>query len=71
MQLMPFDGFLFASRVMIAKEAHTSASVKDLIAAAAGVEDKDWESTYTKPTGGILTVHSELASPFTRLRHAV
>ncbi|KAJ7808682.1 hypothetical protein B0H14DRAFT_3761317 [Mycena olivaceomarginata] len=46
MQPMPFDGFLFASRVMVAKEAHTSSSVKDLI-----------------PTGGILTVKSELGEP--------
>jgi enoyl reductase-like protein len=42
-QPMAFDGFLFASRVMVAKEAHTSSSVKDLIVAAAGVEDGAWE----------------------------
>lgn len=60
---MPFDGFLFASRVMVAKEAHTSSSVKDLIVAAAGVEDGEWEGTYVKPTGGILTVKSELGEP--------
>ena len=41
-QPMPFDGFLFASRVMVAKEAHTSSSVKDLIVAASGVDDQDW-----------------------------
>ncbi|KAF7374647.1 Fatty acid synthase subunit alpha [Mycena sanguinolenta] len=63
MQPMPFDGFLFASRVMVAKEAHTSPSVKDLIVAAAGVEDAEWEGTYVKPTGGILTVKSELGEP--------
>ena len=62
-QPMPFDGFLFASRVMVAKEAHTSSSVKDLIVAAAGVEDSAWEGTYSKPTGGILTVRSELGEP--------
>ena len=62
-QAMPFDGFLFASRVMVAKEAHTSPSVKDLIVAAAGVGDSAWEGTYTKPTGGILTVRSELGEP--------
>ncbi|KAJ6477506.1 fatty acid synthase, partial [Mycena sanguinolenta] len=62
-QPMPFDGFLFASRVMVAKEAHTSSSVKDLIVAAAGVEDAEWEGTYVKPTGGILTVKSELGEP--------
>jgi len=62
-QLMPFDGFLFASRVMVAKEAHTSSSVKDLIVKAPGVDDKQWENTYTKSTGGILTVRSELGEP--------
>lgn len=62
-QRMPFDGFLFASRVMVAKEAHTSSSVKDLIVAASGVDDKLWEGTYAKETGGILTVRSELGEP--------
>jgi fatty acid synthase subunit beta len=62
-QPMLFDGFLFASRVMVAKEAHTSSSVKDLIVAAAGVDDKAWEGTYAKPTGGILTVRSVLGEP--------
>jgi len=63
MQPMPFDGFLFASRVMVAKEAHTSSSVKDLIVAASGVDDKKWEGTYERSTGGILTVKSELGEP--------
>ena len=62
-QPMPFDGFLFASRVMAAKEAHTSSSVKDLIVGASGVDDGAWEGTYAKPTGGILTVRSELGEP--------
>lgn len=62
-QPMPFDGFLFASRVMVAKEAHTSPSVKDLIVGAPGVGDEQWEGTYDKPTGGILTVRSELGEP--------
>ncbi|CAE6423597.1 unnamed protein product [Rhizoctonia solani] len=62
-QPMPFDGVLFASRVMVAKEAHTSKSVKDLIVAASGVDDSKWEGTYSKETGGILTVQSELGEP--------
>ncbi|KAG5646963.1 hypothetical protein DXG03_001686 [Asterophora parasitica] len=62
-QPMPFDGFLLASRVMVAKEAHTSPSVKDLIVGASGVDDAAWEGTYAKPTGGILTVRSELGEP--------
>ncbi|KDQ57051.1 hypothetical protein JAAARDRAFT_35647 [Jaapia argillacea MUCL 33604] len=66
-QPMPFDGFLFASRVMVAKEAHTSSSVKDLIVAASGVDDAKWEGTYTKETGGILTVRSELGEPIHKI----
>ncbi|KAA1467738.1 fatty acid synthase [Dentipellis sp. KUC8613] len=66
-QPMPFDGFLFASRVMVAKEAHTSSSVKDLIVAAAGVDDAKWEGTYAKETGGILTVRSELGEPIHKI----
>jgi Fatty acid synthase subunit beta/Fas1-like, helical len=38
-QLMPFDGVLFASCIMVAKEAHTSSSIKDLIVAAAGAKE--------------------------------
>jgi fatty acid synthase subunit alpha, fungi type len=45
------------------REAHTSSSVKDLIVAASGVDDAKWEGTYDKPTGGILTVRSELGEP--------
>ena len=46
--LMPFDGFLFSSWVMLAKEAHKSpsnASIKDLIIAMAGVDELQWEGT--------------------------
>ncbi|GBE87869.1 fatty acid synthase [Sparassis crispa] len=67
LQPMPFDGFLFASRVMVAKEAHTSSSVKDLIVAAKGVDDAQWEGTYAKETGGILTVRSELGEPIHKI----
>jgi fatty acid synthase subunit alpha len=63
MQPMPFDGLLFTSRVMVAKETHTSSSVKDLIVGASGVDGTAWEGTYVKPTGGILTVRSELGEP--------
>ncbi len=56
----PIHAVQFCMAVM---EAHTSSSVKDLIIAVSGVEDKDWEGSYSKPTGGILTVHSELGEP--------
>lgn len=67
LQPMPFDGVLYASRVMVAKEADTSPSVKKLIVDAAGVDDVDWEGTYDKPTGGILTVRSELGEPIHKI----
>jgi enoyl reductase-like protein len=66
-QPMPFDGVLFASWVMIAKEAHTSDSVKQLIVEAKGVEDAKWEGTYKGETGGILTVQSELGEPIHKI----
>lgn len=66
-QPMPFDGVLFASRMMVAKEAHTSPSVKQLIVDAPGVDDDKWEGTYDKPTGGILTVRSELGEPIHKI----
>ncbi|KAI5795298.1 acyl transferase domain-containing protein [Peziza echinospora] len=43
---MPFDGVLFGSRMMTAKEAHTSHMAKKAITEAEGVEEKDWEKTY-------------------------
>ena len=64
---MPFNGFLFASRIMVAKETHTSSSVKDLIVAAAGVDDSKWEGTYVKETGGIFSVRSELGEPIHKI----
>lgn len=66
-QPMPFDGVLFASRVMVAAEAHTSPSVKQLIVDAPGVDDDKWEGTYDKETGGILTVRSELGEPIHKI----
>lgn len=64
---MPFDGFLFGSRVMAAKEALTSEDAKKLIAACPGVPDNEWENTYKKPTGGILTVKSEMGEPIHKI----
>lgn len=67
LQPMPFDGVLFGSRVMVAKEADTSPSVKQLIVEAPGVDDAQWEGTYDRPTGGILTVRSELGEPIHKI----
>lgn len=64
---MPFDGCMFGSRMMVAKEAHTSKAAKQAIVDAPGVPDAEWESTYKKPTGGVLTVLSEMGEPIHKL----
>ncbi|MBE3049762.1 DUF1729 domain-containing protein, partial [Candidatus Bathyarchaeota archaeon] len=64
---MPFDGCLFGSRMMVAKESKTSPAAKRAIIAATGIEDSEWEKTYKTPTGGILTVRSEMGEPIHKL----
>ncbi|TVY42212.1 Fatty acid synthase subunit beta [Lachnellula occidentalis] len=64
---MPFDGCLFGSRMMTAKEAHTSKNAKKAIADAEGVDDHKWEQTYKGPTGGVITVRSEMGEPIHKL----
>ena len=64
---MPFDGVLFGSRVMTAKEAHTSPNAKKAIVEAEGVDDVDWEKTYKGPAGGVITVRSEMGEPIHKL----
>ncbi|KAJ2459216.1 fatty acid synthase alpha subunit Lsd1 [Coemansia sp. RSA 2424] len=56
---MPFDGILLGSRVMVAKEAGTSLAAKELIVAAPGLSDSEWQKTYAGPSGGVITVTSE------------
>ncbi|KMP06745.1 fatty acid synthase subunit beta dehydratase [Coccidioides immitis RMSCC 2394] len=64
---MPFDGCMFGSRMMTAKEAHTSKAAKEAIAAAPGVDDSEWEKTYNGPAGGVITVRSEMGEPIHKL----
>ncbi|KAF2803837.1 beta subunit of fatty acid synthase [Mytilinidion resinicola] len=64
---MPYDGCMFGSRVMTAKEAHTSKNAKQAIVDAEGVDDADWEQTYKSPAGGIITVRSEMGEPIHKL----
>lgn len=64
---MPYDGFLMGSRCMVAKETFTSPDAKKAIVEAPGVEDKDWEKTYKGPTGGVITVLSEMGEPIHKL----
>lgn len=64
---MPFDGVLFGSRVMTAKEAHTAKAAKQAIVDAEGLDDADWEKTYKGPAGGVITVRSEMGEPIHKL----
>jgi fatty acid synthase subunit beta len=64
---MPFDGCLFGSRVMTAKEAHTSKNAKKAITEAEGLDDSQWEKTYKGPAGGVITVRSEMGEPIHKL----
>ncbi|EHL02144.1 putative Fatty acid synthase subunit beta [Glarea lozoyensis 74030] len=64
---MPFDGCLFGSRVMTAKEAHTSKNAKKAITEAEGLDDAQWEKTYKGPAGGVITVRSEMGEPIHKL----
>ncbi|MCJ1351418.1 MAG: beta subunit of fatty acid synthetase [Icmadophila ericetorum] len=64
---MPYDGCLFGSRMMTAKEAHTSKNAKKAIADAEGVDDSQWENTYKGPAGGVITVRSEMGEPIHKL----
>ncbi|RAH54459.1 malonyl CoA-acyl carrier protein transacylase [Aspergillus piperis CBS 112811] len=65
--LMPFDGILLGSRVMTVKEAHTSPEAKQLIVDIPGADDAVWDQTYTRPTGGIITVRSEMGEPIHKI----
>lgn len=65
---MPFDGVLFGSRMMVAKEAKTSLGAKKAIVAAPGIDDeRSWDQSYTKPCGGIITVKSEMGEPIHKI----
>ena len=64
---MPFDGCLFGSRMMTAKEAHTSTNAKKAIAEAEGADDSEWEKSYQGPVGGVITVRSEMGEPIHKL----
>ena len=64
---MPFDGLLLGSRMMVAKEAHTSQQVKTLIVQAEGVGNSQWHTSYDRPTGGVVTVNSEMGQPIHKL----
>ncbi|KAK4125894.1 beta subunit of fatty acid synthase [Parathielavia appendiculata] len=64
---MPYDGCMFGSRMMVAKEAHTSSAAKQAIVDAPGLDDAEWEKTYKGPAGGVITVRSEMGEPIHKL----
>ncbi|KAI7904710.1 fatty acid synthase [Cokeromyces recurvatus] len=64
---MPFDGVLFGSRMMVAKEGLASPAAKQAMVDAPGVDDGEWEKTYKGPAGGVLTVLSELGEPIHKI----
>ncbi|KAJ1969223.1 fatty acid synthase alpha subunit Lsd1, partial [Dispira parvispora] len=65
---MPFDGILFGSRMMVALEGNASLGTKQAIVDAPGIAtDAEWEQTYERPTGGVITVTSELGEPIHKL----
>lgn len=65
--LMPFDGVLLGSRMMVAREAHTSPASRKLIYQTPGVSDSDWEKSYTASAGGVVTVQSEMGQPIHKI----
>ena len=65
--LMPFDAILLGSRMMVAKEAHTSLQAKKAIVDAQGVPDLGWVGSYERDTGGVITVLSEMGQPIHKL----
>ena len=64
---MPFDAILLGSRMMVAKEAHTSFQAKRAIVEAKGAADADWASSYDRTTGGVITVLSEMGQPIHKI----
>jgi fatty acid synthase subunit beta len=64
---MPFDGILLGSRMMVAKEAHTSPGAKQLIVQAEGAPDTRWAESYEREVGGVITVNSEMGQPIHKI----
>ncbi|KAJ2481042.1 fatty acid synthase alpha subunit Lsd1 [Coemansia sp. RSA 2131] len=53
---MPFDGVLLRSRVMVAREAFTPASIKQLIVQASGIDPYDLPALFNSDTKGITSI---------------
>ncbi|KAK6075576.1 Fatty acid synthase subunit beta 1 [Seiridium cupressi] len=66
---MPVDGVLLGSRMMVAREAHTSPQAKKLLLKASGVGDSEWQTSYApwSSKSTVLTVVSEMGQPIHKL----
>jgi fatty acid synthase subunit beta len=64
---MPFGGYLFANRAMVARTALSSSLIEDHIVAASGMDDAAWRGSYAALNGGILRVRSELSEPIHKI----
>jgi enoyl reductase-like protein len=58
----PVDGVVYGSWAMLASDSHTSAAVRELMVAAPGCDDSNWEQTHAAKgnKSGIISVISEL-----------
>ena len=52
---------------MVAKEVHTSDSIKQLPIQTPGVDNDKWEQTYKGDMGGVLTTQSKLSEPIHKI----
>ncbi|KAI1179922.1 enoyl reductase domain of FAS1 [Nemania sp. FL0916] len=65
---MPCDGILLGSRMMVATEARTSPAVRKLLVETPGIQDAEWEKSYSQTdAAGVLTVTSEMGQPIHKL----
>ena len=64
---MPVDEMLLGSRVMTAKDAHTSPTVKALIVQTSRTFEFDWHGAYGGYAGRAVTVGSEMGEPIHKI----
>ncbi|KAJ2173824.1 fatty acid synthase alpha subunit Lsd1, partial [Coemansia sp. RSA 532] len=60
---MPFDGVLLRSRVMVAREAFTPASIKELIVQASGIDPYDLPALFNSDSKGITSIVDHKGRP--------
>lgn len=60
---MPVDGILLGTAITVVAEAATSSAVKRRIVEAPGCKDEEWQASYVRPVGGVVSVVSEYGEP--------